>query len=473
MRQAKDYILVALDVDSIDAANELIASLRGEVGGFKIGMELFNNEPTVMDDVAHDVDIFWDQKYNDIPNSVAGAARAIAKRQVWMFNVMAMGGKKMMQAAVEAGRSEAEKLGVEPPLVVAVTLLTSIDQQTLGNELLVNGILTQAYVAHLACLAQEAGLDGVVASAQDVEEIRDICGPGFLIVTPGIRRAGSDTDDQKRVGTPGQAVKKGADYLVIGRDITKADDKVAATRAIVAEIETAIDEMLYHEVAIGVFGDGGIQFGAFRLKSHKRWPEAPLSPIFVNLREKGSSQEHEGKLTEETVDLIGQLIVHRYGELIAQLPGYIAGIPSAGEPIVDAVMRHLPENATVQRLYMDKTGAGDSRTIGLKEGETYTPGATVLLIDDLITRADSKIEAAKALRQAGMVVEGCLVVVDRQQGGPEEAEAAGLKIISIYTMDDLLRLYLAAELISQEKVDEVHTYQQRFDEYTSSHEPVV
>ncbi len=469
MRIGKDYIIAALDVDNASAASQLTNQLGTEVGAVKIGMELRAYEPMILEEMPPDLQIFWDQKYVDIPNSVAGASRAATRSGVWMFNVMATGGKAMMKAAAEATREEAKQQGVDCPLVIAVTLLTSIDQETLERDLLVTGLTTKAYVVHLAKLAQEAGLDGVVASAEDTAMIREACGPDFIIVNPGIRPAGAEAGDQKRIGTPTSAIIDGANYLVIGRPITKAEDPVAAARAISREIDLAL---LYRDTALSIFGDRGIEFGDFKLKSHKRWPDAPLSPIFVNLRQIGSSTEHEGKLTHETVDKIGQFIVDRYGELIAHLPDYIAGIPNAGEPIVDAIMRHLPESTTVKRLFLEKVGTGEERTITLKGSETYTPGAKVLLIDDLITKADSKIEAATVLREAGMVVEGCIVVVDRQQGGPEEADVAGLKIISIYALDDLLKLYKAVGLISAEQVEGVRTYKERFKEYTRTHPPI-
>lgn len=225
-------------------------------------------------------------------------------------------------------------------------------------------------------------------------------------------------------------------------------------------------------VALAIFNDKGIEFGAFRLKSHKRWPEAPLSPIFVNLRLAGSSQTHEGKLTAGTVDLIGRLMVARYGELITKLPDSIIGIPDAGEPIVDAILKHLPEAARVKRLRLAKIGTGDRRVIVLKEGETYPPRTKVLLVDDLITRADTKIEAAAALQRAGLAADTCLVIVDREQGGPEEAKVAGFTVVSLFTISSLLSLYKINGLISAEQVKEVQTYQAKYEEYVRTHPPV-
>ena len=235
---AKDKIILALDVDSEEKALCLVRELKDEVGAFKVGLELFNTTgPEIFRSLekAGAGRVFYDCKLHDIPNTVAGASRAVARMGVWMFNVHTTGGSAMMKAAAEAARETASKLGVVAPKVIGVTVLTSIDEATLRGELMV-GQDVKAQVVHLARLAKSAGLDGVVASPQEIEAIRDACGPDFLIVTPGVRPAGAELGDQKRVMTPGEAVRRGADYVVIGRPITAADDPIAAARAISAEI---------------------------------------------------------------------------------------------------------------------------------------------------------------------------------------------------------------------------------------------
>lgn len=235
----KDRIIVALDVDTVDRAVELVRLLNDEIGAFKVGLELANSVGLgIFDEIrrAGASRIFYDCKFHDIPNTVAGAARAAAKLGVWMLNVHCSGGRTMMEAAKQAVSDTAADADVQPPLVIGVTVLTSIDQRTLNEELRVPGPV-EDQVVHLAILAKEAGLDGVVASPHEIEPIRTACGSDFLIVTPGVRPIGADIGDQKRVMTPGEAVLKGADYLVIGRPITKAEDPVAAARAIAAEID--------------------------------------------------------------------------------------------------------------------------------------------------------------------------------------------------------------------------------------------
>ena len=231
-------IIVALDVDTPDKAVKLVDQLRDYVGAFKVGLELVNSAGLSVFDKIKDAGamrIFYDCKFHDIPNTVAGAARAAVRIGVWALNVHCSGGSAMMKAAKDAALAEAGKLGVAPPLVLGVTLLTSIDQDQLLDELRVPDTVS-SYVEHMARTAQAAGLDGVVASPHEIKLIRSACGPSFTIVTPGVRPAGAEQGDQKRVMTPEEAVSAGADYIVIGRPITQAPDPQAAARDIAATL---------------------------------------------------------------------------------------------------------------------------------------------------------------------------------------------------------------------------------------------
>lgn len=230
----KDKIIVALDVDSTEKAIDLVDRLKGSVGAFKVGLELVNSAGLGIIDAVKSAGadkVFYDCKFHDIPNTVAGASRAAASMGVWMFNVHASGGIGMMKAARDAADEIEPASGSARPLVIAVTVLTSIDQEILANELGVN-YSVQDQIRRLAVMAKSAGLDGVVASPLEVEIIREACGPDFLIVTPGVRPAGADIGDQKRIMTPADAVNAGADYLVIGRPITKASDPAEAAEKI-------------------------------------------------------------------------------------------------------------------------------------------------------------------------------------------------------------------------------------------------
>lgn len=229
-------ILVALDVDTRAKALALADTLRGAVAGYKIGKQLFTAEgPDIVRELAARGDrVFLDLKFHDIPNTVAGAVASAVSTGAWMINVHASGGSAMMRAAAKAGRDAATARGTARPLVIGVTVLTSMDEAALAEIGTTRPVMDQ--VVHLATLAQSAGLDGVVASPQEIAAIRARCGPDFAIVTPGIRPAGqAGTDDQARTLTPAQAVAAGATYLVIGRPITAAADPRAAALSIAAE----------------------------------------------------------------------------------------------------------------------------------------------------------------------------------------------------------------------------------------------
>ena len=235
----KDKIIVALDVPTKEEALAIVEELGDAVGAYKIGMQLYNAVgPEILDEVAkRNGKVFLDLKFHDIPNTVASAARTVANLGVFMFNVHASGGYTMMAEAVKALKEESEQLGVEKPLLIAVTVLTSMSEEEMQKEVGVSRSIGEQVVA-LAKMAKEAGMDGVVASPLEIEMIREACGPDFLIVTPGIRPRDAALGDQKRVKTPGEAVRDGADYLVIGRPITKASDRMTAVKDIVSEIES-------------------------------------------------------------------------------------------------------------------------------------------------------------------------------------------------------------------------------------------
>lgn len=230
-------ILVALDVESAARAVELADALRGSVGGFKIGKQLFTAAgPAMVRELTGRGDrVFLDLKFHDIPNTVAGAVQSAVSTGAWMVNVHASGGSTMMKAAAEAARKTAEKLGQPRPLVIAVTVLTSMDDQALKEVGVGRTMIDQ--VVELAKLTKASGLDGVVASPQEVTAIRAACGPDFQIVTPGIRPADQQgKDDQARTLTPAEAIAAGSTYLVIGRPITGAPNPREAAERITATL---------------------------------------------------------------------------------------------------------------------------------------------------------------------------------------------------------------------------------------------
>ncbi len=260
--EAKDRIIVALDVDSLDKALKLVEELNPYVGLFKVGLELLTSEgsPKVVQTIQEaGGKIFYDGKFKDIPNTVAGAARAVTRLDVQMFNVHCLGGSAMMKAAQQAAEEISKTQGTSCPLILGVTILTSLDY----GDLVELGIYDELNIAdpeelvqvkrdrierlaikHLAWLAQENGLAGAISSPQEIRAIRNYCQPEFLVVTPGVRPKWAAVGDQKRVMTPGEAIKAGVDYLVIGRPITKPPEEISspveAAKLIAEEIAAAI-----------------------------------------------------------------------------------------------------------------------------------------------------------------------------------------------------------------------------------------
>ena len=230
-----EKLLVALDVDTVDAARQLANTLRGSVGGFKIGSRLFTaHGPAFVEElVARGDRVFLDLKFHDIPNTVAGAVAAAARLGVWMVNVHAGGGLEMMRAARTAADDAAAARMQAPPLVIAVTVLTSFSQEGLAATGVDSAVPDQ--VRRLALLAQQAGLDGVVASPQEIGLIREACDPRFDIVTPGIRGADDAKGDQNRTASAAGALAAGASYIVVGRPIIAAPDPRAAALKMAAE----------------------------------------------------------------------------------------------------------------------------------------------------------------------------------------------------------------------------------------------
>jgi orotidine-5'-phosphate decarboxylase len=237
--QAQERIILALDVGSREQALALVKDLAPHVGVFKVGMQLFNScGPSIVEEINQlGGRVFLDLKFHDIPNTVAAAGRVITRLNCFMFNVHAAGGREMMRQVVEEVKNEAKKLAVAAPLSLAVTVLTSISQEELEEEIGVKGMKLKDLVVKWALMAKECGISGVVSSPQEIEAIRAACGPEFKIVTPGIRPAWSEKNDQKRITTPGQALQMGADFMVIGRPITQAANPVEAALKIIGELE--------------------------------------------------------------------------------------------------------------------------------------------------------------------------------------------------------------------------------------------
>jgi len=275
--EAKERIIVALDVDTVEKAKPLVEELSDYVGVFKIGLEFINSmlKEVISGfwwEAVHNLSeirqlfkllsgrILWDGKFNDIPNTVAGAAQVITKLNVKMFNIHCLSG---IDALIAARKTAEEVKENNRPLILGVTILTSLNYQNLVSMGIVRNIVysdkegqkkaeqnqIQYLVKNLALLAQEAGLDGVICSPQEIKMLRECCRPKFLIVTPGIRPEWAAVGDQKRIMTPKEAIALGADYLVIGRPITSPPPEIGspieAAKRITQEIEEGLKERGY------------------------------------------------------------------------------------------------------------------------------------------------------------------------------------------------------------------------------------
>jgi orotidine-5'-phosphate decarboxylase len=237
---ASDRLILALDVSEHDYAIDLVDKFKDYIEIFKVGPELFiSSGPRIVEDInKKGKKVFLDMKFHDIPNTVSKAAIAVTRLGVYMFNVHISGGLEMMRKCRDSVVEMCLKENIERPKILGITVLTSLSREILRDEIgIQHGLKT--HVRHLSGLALKAGLDGVVASARDAEIIRNHCGKGFIILTPGIRASWTPPDDQKRTMTPKEAIRGGADYLVMGRGILKQADPLKAIELINLEILAA------------------------------------------------------------------------------------------------------------------------------------------------------------------------------------------------------------------------------------------
>lgn len=238
---AKDRIILALDVDDLDEAEKLVVELKDYVGYFKIGLQLFTSYgfSAIKMIRDHGGKVYCDLKFHDIPNTVSHACSNLIKHNINFFNIHLQGGSKMVAQVVKTAKETAKALEIDPPTILGVSLLSSFGQRTLTEELCVEKNI-EDYIIQLTKLAKDNGLNGIVAGASESKRIRKEFGEDFIILCPATRPTWAAVNDQVRVDTPTEAIKAGVDYLVIGRPITDADDKVAAVNLIIDEITSAL-----------------------------------------------------------------------------------------------------------------------------------------------------------------------------------------------------------------------------------------
>lgn len=238
---AKDRIILALDVDNLAEAEKLVIELKDYVGYFKIGLQLFTSYGLNAIKMIKDNGglVYCDLKFHDIPNTVSHACSNLIKHNINFFNIHLQGGSKMVAQAVKTSKDTAKSLNIEPPTILGVSLLSSFGQRTLTEELCIE-MNIENYIMRLAKIAKENGLDGIVAGASEAKRIRQEFGDDFIILAPATRPTWAAVNDQVRVDTPTDVIKAGVDYLVIGRPITDATDKIAAVNLIIDEINSAL-----------------------------------------------------------------------------------------------------------------------------------------------------------------------------------------------------------------------------------------
>lgn len=434
--EAKERIIVALDVDSLDKAKPFVESLAPYVGCFKVGLEFITAVgPSQVVEFVRSLGgkVFYDGKFDDIPNTVGGAAKAVAGLNVKMFNVHASAGVEAMMAAV-ANKGQS--------LVLAVTVLTSLEE---NNAHLIFGAPSKAKVLQLARDAKIAGCDGVICSPQELELLGKQKELGSLLkVTPGVRPEWAAAGDQKRIMTPAEAIKAGATALVIGRPITKPPAEIGTPVDAVKKITKEITAGLRDRLHLSLFDLQKIKFGAFKLKLHEKKPDAPLSPIYLDIR----------NLPESVYALAGDLL----HDLIIQerITDFdcVVGIPKAGEPIGRALAKAVGKPV----IRIEKIEQEGGRRISTHILDPFDKGQTVLLVDDLITKAHTKKEAIESVESNGLKVVATVVLYDRQQGGLEELNLFGQKACAVARLSDALDLFISEKKISQAKKEEVMAY---------------
>lgn len=241
----KERLVLALDVDTREEAQLLITQLKDYVGTFKVGLQILTKEGPDIVKMIQDAgcNVFYDGKFHDIPNTVAKASANATRLGVNIFDIHTTGGTKMIAAAVEESRKVSEEMGIQKPTVLGITVLSSLNAESLYSELKV-AFPVQEYVSWLAILAKHCGLDGVVASVKEAKAIREVCDENFTILCPGIRPEWAAKNDQARIATPTEAINQGADLLVVGRPITTANCRVSAAQKIIEEIEAATGRVL-------------------------------------------------------------------------------------------------------------------------------------------------------------------------------------------------------------------------------------
>ncbi|MDR2337553.1 MAG: orotidine-5'-phosphate decarboxylase [Deltaproteobacteria bacterium] len=451
-KSARERIIVALDYSDLNKALDLVKKLRGEVWGFKVGIELIYSAglPQVMEALNKlGVNVFVDIKAHDIPNTVAGAVAAAARSGADIINVHALGGAKMMQEAVKSARR------INPVAkIVAVTVLTSHSDADLSTI----GLRASAYsnVRRLTQLAKDSQLNGVVCSPEELSLVRNIFlkdgVQNSLIITPGIRPDWSATNDQKRFTTPATAIKFGADKMVIGRPITQHANPGEAVELIVDEIADAlmdvektgvlqqdndvdrlIDKLFQYEI---------VKFGSFILKNGSK------SPIYFDVR---NVINCPADLLELVIDLYDNLLINKNDIRF----NHLAGVPFGALYLAGNIQRDL--NSKNSKIITVRPTTKDHGTGGNLIGD-FSMVDTVVIIEDVATSGGSILEIAQKLRKEGLQVTDAIVLIDRQQGAKQRLAEKGIRLSAIVTFEEIMQRLTESGAINDRQKKQVEAF---------------
>jgi orotidine-5'-phosphate decarboxylase len=420
-------IIVALDMDRFNEVTGLIQTLQGRLKYVKVGMQLYYAQgPQVIDYcLEKGLKVFLDLKIHDIPNTVYHAAASIARTGVHMVNVHASGGLAMLKSA-KKGVEEVQS-GVRP-LLLGVTQLTSTSKAVLNNELKVQGDVPE-HVIHLARMANAAGLDGVICSGLEVKKLRDLFGRDFLLVTPGVRLNRTTWDDQVRVVTPAEAIKNGADYIVVGREITKSDDQLKVFDQIADSIHDVVTEGETGSPSVEI-AKALLRIGVFVFRPQKpfTWVSGIKSPVYC-----------DNRLILSYPDVRDRIIRCFVKGIKVHFPevDVIAGVATAGIPHAALIAKELGLPMIYVRQQAKEHGK-ENKIEGY-----FRRGHKIVVIEDHISTGKSAIEAASALKEAGGHVLGVYSVFSYglKQSAHHFTEAQ-IPFFSLTRLEDLLTIAL-------------------------------
>lgn len=421
--ETKEKLTLALDVNTLDEALELVNRTKNYVGYYKVGKEILNavGLPVVLKALkALDVKVFVDVKEMDIPNTVKNAVVAAARHGADIINIHASGGRKMMEDTVKAAKE------VNPDVkIIAVSVLTSLNDDDMRDIGYMYSAETMVW--KLALLAKEAGLDGLVCSPMELNAVRRIMGDDAFIITPGIKPAwDAKQADQKRVTTPREAVVNGTSSMVVGRSITKhaAYPPCVAAQKIYEEIREAMQEpkvagQTLNDIFVGRLLEAGVvKTGQFKLKN------GTISPIYINVRD---LPRHHAAMSMALFLMSAKIAEAR-----------LEFDRTGGVPMGALSIANMLSFATGRSILTLRNEAKDHGLVGTKTVEGFVEGENVLVIEDVATSGGSIKEAVEKYRFLGLNVSDAFVVVDRQQGAGEMLAEEGVTLHGLITLEEIV-----------------------------------